>query len=230
MLKEQTGHCKHCSCRWPNFDRLTDEEYDLVNSHRFQAHFKAGEIIFKQGSPSSNAIFLTTGLGKIFVEGYDDKNIILALAKPTRLIVGPGTFVDNRHHYSLAAITEVSACFVDINIIKKLLYQNQAFAEGFLKDISHKSLDTFHKLISFSQKKMHGRLAEGLLHLANDIFESDAFNCALSRQELGELTGMTKESVVRLLKEFHDDRIIDIDDRQISIIDRQKLQKINASG
>jgi len=230
MYKESTISCKDCNCKWSNFDNLTDEQLELLNSSRFQAQFKAGEIIFKQGSPTSNAIFLTSGFAKLYMEGYDEKNIILAIAKPARLIAGPGSYIDNRHHYSMAAITETNACFVDMNVIKKLVLENSAFAEGYLRDISRKSLDTFHKLVSFNQKKMHGRLAEGILHLADDIFEANKFNCHLTRQELGDLTGMTKESVVRLLKEFHDEHIIKMDDRVIEILDKPKLQKINISG
>lgn len=230
MFKEDHTTCKNCTCSWPNFENLSDEQLDLINSNRFQANFKAGEIIFKQGSPTSNAVFLSSGIAKIYMEGYDNKNIILSIVKPRLLIAGPGTYVDNRHHYSLAALTETKACFVEMNIIKNLVQENSLFAEGFLKDLSSKSLSTFHKLVSFSQKKMHGRLAEGLVHLADEIFMSDKFNCHMTRQELGEFTGMTKESVVRLLKEFHDENIIQIQDHSIEIINKAKLEKISISG
>lgn len=230
MFKESTTSCKDCNFKWPNFENLTDEQLALIDSNRYQARFKPGEIIFKQGSPTSNAIFLTSGFAKIYIEGYDNKSIILSIVKPTRLIAGPGSYVDNRHHYSLAAITETTACFVDMAIIKRLVHENSSFAEGYLKDISKKSLNTFNKLLSFSQKKMHGRLAEGLIHLAFDVFEEQKFKCHLTRQELGELTGMTKESVVRLLKEFHDEHIIKMEDSFIEIVDRVKLEKIMVSG
>ncbi|MDA3894207.1 MAG: Crp/Fnr family transcriptional regulator [Salinivirgaceae bacterium] len=230
MFKENHTTCKNCSCSWSNFKNLTDEQLDLINTNRFPANFKSGEIIFKQGSPTSNAVFLSSGIAKIYMEGYDGKNIILAIVKPGSLIAGPGTYVDNRHHYSLAALTETSACFIDMRILKELVHENSMFAEGYLKDLSQKSLGTFHKLVSFSQKKMHGRLAEGLIHLADDIFNSDKYNCHMTRQELGEFTGMTKESVVRLLKEFHDEEIIHLNDHTIEIINKPKLEKIMISG
>ena len=64
---------------------------------------------------------------------------------------------------------------------------------------------------------VHEILAEGLVHLADEIFEAPKFNCHMTRQELGEFTGMTKESVVRLLKEFHDENIIQLADHSIEI-------------
>ncbi len=230
MLEENNIFCKNCLCGWHNFKNLTDEQLDIVDSNRFQVSFKAGEIIFKQGSPTSNAVFLSLGLAKIYIEGYDEKNILLSIVKPGSLIAGPGTYIDNRHHYSLAALTKVNACFVDMSIIKKMVHENSMFAEDYLVDISKKSLSTFQKLLTFSQKKMHGRLAEGLIHLADDIFDNDKFNCRLTRKELGEFTGMTKESVVRLLKEFNDEDIIRLQDHSIEILNKQKLKKIMISG
>lgn len=230
MVKNYVSDCKNCPWRWKNFDVLTDEQLDLVNQNRFEAKFKPGEIIFKQGSPTSNAIFLTHGMAKIYMEGFDGKDIILGIAKPTGLVVGPGSYVDNRHHYSFAALTEANACFVDMNIFKKLVLENSKFAEGVIVDLSTKALGTFYKLISLSQKKMHGRLAEGLLFLADKIFENQKFECLLTRQEMGDLTGMTKESVVRLLKEFNEEEIITLNGTSIKLNNRKKLEKISLSG
>lgn len=230
MISENQNTCRTCPFRWENFDTLTNEELDLVNQNRSEARFKAGEIIFKQGSPTSNAIFISTGIGKAYMEGFDNKNIIFSLVTPGWLIAGPGAYVDNRHHYSFAAITDVTVCFVDINIIKELVHRNPIFAEGYLKDVSRKSLNTFNKLASLTQKKMHGRLAEGIIYLSEQIYKANEFNCILSRQELGELTGMTKESVVRLLKEFNDEGIVKVDNTQMEILNLTKLKKIMVSG
>lgn len=230
MIKENCNSCKDCPTRWANFDCLNEEELIKLNNSRFEARFKAGETIFKQGSPTSNAIFIIEGLAKVYIEGYDAKNIILSIVQPKQLIAGPGTYVDNRHHYSLSALTDTIACFVDMNLFKELTKSNSIFAEGLIKDISIKALSNFEKLINFSQKKMHGRLAEGIIYLSTNIFNSTEFNCILNRKELGEFTGMTKESVVRLLKEFNDEGIIQMNQNHMKIIDMDRLNKIMISG
>lgn len=222
--------CKKCPSRWKNFNNLTTEQLERVNEKRFEAKFKAGEVIFKQGSPTSNAIFIIAGLAKVYIETESGKSVIFTIAKPGRLITGPGVYIDNVHHYSLSAIKETTACFVDVNVLKELVHENGNFAQGFLEDISLKSLDSFEKIITISQKKMNGRLAEGLLYLSNQIFETDEFNCCLTRQELGELTLMTKESVVRLLKEFDEEGIVKVQGSNIKILDKTRLTKIMQSG
>jgi CRP-like cAMP-binding protein len=222
--------CRTCMNRWDNFRTLTDEQMQLICDHRYEANFKSGEIIFKKGSPTSSGIFLVSGMAKVFLEGLDGKNIIISIAKPGVMISGPGTYGDMRHHFTLTALTDVKACFIDMLVIKQLVHLNNNFAEGLISDISQKSLLMYYKLIGLTQKKMPGRLADALLYLSNQIFESDEFDIILNRQELGEFTNMAKESVIRILKDLEDGGVISSNCSRIKILNKSKLQMISENG
>jgi CRP/FNR family transcriptional regulator, polysaccharide utilization system transcription regulator len=222
--------CETCTRRWKNFQYLTQEELNLVNDNRYEATFKPGEIIIKQGSPTSNALFMASGMAKTYIEGQNGKNFILSIALPGRLILGPGAYVDSRHTYTVAAITTVQACFINFEIFKQIVRVNGIFAEGLLEDISAKSLGSLTRMVNLSQKKMHGRLAETLLYFSDVVFKSDEYEMILSRQELGEMTNMAKECVVRILKELEDSGVIYSDSSKIKILDREKLVQISLKG
>ncbi len=222
--------CEFCTNCWSNFRNLAKEERDLVNSNRYEASFKPGEIIIKQGSPSSNAIFLLSGLAKVYMEGYSGRNIILDIAEQGTLLAGPGVHVNSRYSYSVAAITQIQACFISFDVLRKIININPQFASGFIEDLSEKSFKMHQKVISLTQKKMHGRLAEALLNFSDNIFHSQEFEMLLSRQELGELTNMAKESVVRILGELEDEKIIQATPRSVKILDRDKLRIISEKG
>ena len=222
--------CETCTRRWNNFQHLTKEELNLVNENRYEATFKPGEIILKQGSPTSNALFIATGMAKTYIEGLNGKNFIISIALPGRLILGPGAYVDSRHTYTVAAITTVQACFINFEVFKQIVRINGAFAEGLLEDISAKSLGSLTRMVNLSQKKMHGRLADALLYFSDVVFKNDEYEMILSRQELGEMTNMAKECVVRILKELEDSGVIYSDSSKIKIIDREKLIQISVKG
>lgn len=227
---KQENICGNCLHRWENFKNLTEEQVNLLSNHRYEASFKPGEIIFKKGSPTSSVIFLVSGMGKVFLEGLDGKSIIISIAKPGMMISGPGTYGDMRHHFTLTALTDVKACFIDMHIIKQFVLQNSAFAEGLIADISNKSLLMYYKLIGLTQKKMPGRLADAILYLANQVYESNEFELILNRQELGDFTNMAKESVIRILKDLEDDGVIESNCTRIKILDKQKLIMISENG
>jgi len=202
----------------------------MVNDNRYEATFKPGEIILKQGSPTSNALFMASGMAKTYIEGLNGKNFVISIALPGRLILGPGAYVDSRHTYTVAAITSVQACFINFEIFKQIVRSNGIFAESLLEDISEKSQNTFTRMVNLSQKKMHGRLADALLYFSNAVFKSDEYEMILSRQELGEMTNMAKECVVRILKELEETGVIYSDSSKIKILDRQKLIQISLKG
>jgi CRP/FNR family transcriptional regulator, polysaccharide utilization system transcription regulator len=224
------NNCENCIVAWKNFKTLTSSELKLVNESRYEATFKPGEIILKQGSPASSAVFLASGIAKIYIEGLDGKNFILGIAQPTRLILGPGVHVSKRHSYSVSALTVVQACFISFDLINRLISQNPKFALGMLEDLSAKAYVVHNKLVSLTQKKMPGRIAEALLFFGEEVFKADEFDMILSRQELGEMTNMAKESVVRILKELEGSGVIKSGYSRIEILDKEKLRLISDRG
>ena len=72
---------------------------------------------------------------------------------------------------------------------------------------------------------MPGRIAGGLLYLAKNVFNHHEFELILTKQEIGELTAMTKESAQRILKDFQDEGIIQIKNNYLEITDLDRLSQ-----
>ena len=224
-----THSCRDCNCRVNIFKKLSDTELDLLNGNRFEVTFKAGEVMFKQGTPSPHFLCLTTGLAKIYIEGYG-KNLILGLVKPVEYIFGPGIYVDNRHHYSASAVEDSSACLVDVNTYKQLIRENPDFAEEFIKRVSQQSIFNFEQVISLTQKQMHGRIADALFYLSEKIYCQNPFEMNISRQDLADLSGMSKESAIRILKEFKEEGILHVEGNTFYILNQKQLRQISETG
>jgi len=222
--------CEKCARRWKNFQHLTKSELEIINENRYEATFNPGEIMIKQGSPTSNALFMSNGLAKIYIEGINGKNFIMGIALPGRLIMGPGAYVDSRHSYSVSAITTVHACFISFDKFRQLVRVNGAFAESLIEDISLKAQQSHNRMVSLAQKRMSGRLADALLYFSDEVFKSDDYEMILSRQELGEMTSMAKECVVRILKGLEESGVIYSSSSKIKILDREKLIQISEKG
>ena len=88
----------------------------------------------------------------------------------------------------------------------------------------------YGRFFSLTKKQLHGRLADILLCLANRIFKSNSFDLPLSRADLGDLTGMSTESVIRMMKDFKDDGLIGMDCKKIELLDISRLERISEFG
>jgi CRP/FNR family transcriptional regulator len=223
------SNCVSCNCRGQIFKNLGPLELELINSSRFQVDYKAGEVIFKQGTPSPYFVCVTSGLAKIYIEGYG-KNLILALVKPVDYIFGPGIYVDNRHYYSASAVEDSTACLVDSTVFKKLIRENPDFAEEFLKRISMQTIFNFNQVLSLTQKQMPGRIAEVIFYLFENIYCKNPFDMTISRQDLADLSGMSKESAIRILKEFKEEGILTLNGNTMEILNPKQLRQISETG
>jgi len=222
-------HCINCKVKSHIFNCLTNEELERINITRSEIKYKKGEVILKQGTPMPNIIFIKSGYVKIFMEGGDNHNLILAISKEGRYINGPGLFYDNISHYTATALTEVETCYIDAELFKNLVKTNSLFLESYLKEFSRRSILTFDTFLTVTKKKMYGRLADGLIYLS-ETYNAQKFEALLSKKEIGELTNMTKESVIRNLKYFEDEGIIKMNGGIFEIIQLEKLKKISQTG
>jgi CRP/FNR family transcriptional regulator, polysaccharide utilization system transcription regulator len=225
----QSHRCVDCNCKGSIFKTLSVPELELINQNRYEVSFRAGEIMFKQGTPSPHFLCLTSGLAKLYIEGYG-KNLILSLVKPVEYILGPGIYVDNRHHYSASAVEDSTACLVDVNTFKQMIRNNPDFADEFIRRISVMTIFNFEQLVSLTQKQMNGRIADALFYLSETIYGSNPFEMTISRQDLADLSGMSKESAIRILKEFKDEGILTVDGNTMHILNPQQLRQISQTG
>jgi CRP/FNR family transcriptional regulator len=236
-IEESCSRCKdRCCARCFDdgeesiFDCLTPDELELLVKEKRHVHFKAGETILKQNTSASHVVCVKRGLAKIISEGDGDKRLILRLVATHSILTGGGIFIDEIRHFTVQAVTEVDCCFIDSDKIFELVSRNNQFAFELLKLNNRQNIQMLNNLVGITQKYMPGRVADLLLYLKNEIFLCNPFDTRLSRQELADMTGMTMESFIRILKEFKSSGIIVVDGPNIHVIDEDALQLISRKG
>jgi CRP/FNR family transcriptional regulator, polysaccharide utilization system transcription regulator len=219
-------HVYDSSC----FSLLSDEEKSLLDNKSVTITYRKGETICKQGTFVSNIMFLEKGLVKIYLEG-NPKNLILTITPSGHIIGVPSIFEGNNTFlYSVTTYVESVVKIIDITVFKHLLFQNTEFAFRILNLMNESTAQTYGRFFCLTQKHLHGRLADILICLSGRIFKSLEFDLPLSRNDLGELTGMSTESVIRLMKELKDDGLIEISGKSIKLLDVNRLMKISEFG
>ncbi|OQX77136.1 MAG: hypothetical protein B6D64_08720 [Bacteroidetes bacterium 4484_276] len=126
------------------------------------------------------------------------------------MFAGPGTFLDNRNYYSAIALEDTTVCFINTKNFRKCICTNPDFAEKFIEFVNLNAIFTFGRILDLTLKQMPGRVADALIYLSGKIYEGDSFNITLSRQDLADMTSLSKESFIRVLKGFKEEGIINM--------------------
>lgn len=216
------------------YDKLTTELLNqssllCVKNNHVNVKFKKGDSIIKQGTFSTNIMFLRSGLAKIHIKGPHSEQII-KLVKAPRYLGLPTTIGDKINQYSVTALSPVNVCFSDIEFFKKLLAENKDFSYNIILELCKNELASFQRCANRTQKQTRGNIATFLLDLSNDIYESLTFSLPLTRAEIGNLTDTTRESVSRVFSEFQRDNIIELNGKKLTILNYKSLDLIGKNG
>jgi CRP/FNR family transcriptional regulator len=224
-----TIDCRLCEFKSTAASHLKSDELDSLRSNCAQVNFKSGDTIFKQDALSSNIIYIQTGFVKIHMAGPERESILRISKAPTYLGI-PTTMGDRINHYSATALTEVTACFIDINAFKEFIYRNGNFAYEIILELCRNELYHFHNCVNLTQKQLNGRIAGALLFIADNIFRRNQFDLILSRLEFANMVGSSRESLSRVLNQFHEDKIINMNGKYIELVNRKALELISKNG
>jgi CRP/FNR family transcriptional regulator len=107
---------------------------------------------------------------------------------------------------------------------------NPLFASRIINILNENTAQLYGRFYALNCKQAHGRLADILLCLAKRIYKSYSYDLALGRNDLAELTGLSSESVIRILKEFKVDNLIEVKGKHVEILNPEALEKISLYG
>ncbi len=221
-----TINSRICKC----FERLTAEELDLLEANSVNIHYKKREIICKQGGFVSHVMYMESGLAKVFLD--DGTNSLVLKIIPTGNLLGLSSLSEEQNTYQYSAMAYVDSKIkqIDIQVFRQLLHMNAAFAKEVIDILNADSSQIYGRFFCLTHKQAYGRLADILLCLSNRIFKQDEFELPLSRKDLAELSGMSSETVIRMLKKFCDDGIIQMGKKSLKVLDYDRLNRISELG
>jgi len=226
---DYANKCEESNETFSCFASLTEEQKKHLDDNKNEVIYYKGETIIKQGTTNDSVMYLNEGLVKLSMQS-NDKYVIITL-KTRNHFIGFETFRSQRSSpYTVTALEDSKVCLVGKDIISNLLNQNKVFANEVLQVMNNNIILTYDRLFSLTQKQLHGRLADILLCLSKNIYASDNFDLPLSRRDLAALTSMAPESVIRILKDFKTDKLINTSGKNIKILNKQMLEKISAVG
>jgi CRP/FNR family transcriptional regulator len=229
-IPRKTNSCKKCTNKSSCFKKLSLPELELIDKNRLEVVYKKNETILKQGAFASSILFLKKGLLKLYIEGKNNKDLIISIVPEGNLIGLPSLFGDPIFHYSAVAYEESTVCLIGIEMFQKFAMENAQFSAEVINIINQSTIQSFDRFFSISQKNVPGRFADLILYLSNNIYKKNAFKLPLTRRDLADLASISIESLSRVIKEFNDDKIIRLDGKELKVLDYSLLQRISDNG
>jgi CRP-like cAMP-binding protein len=210
------------------FQKLNEEEFSRLNYEKTCSLYKKGTIIYREGSRLTGFFCVTRGIIKVFKTGIDGKEQIIRFAKRGEIIAYRSLLSQELACTTAKVIEEAVLCHIPYQTLLFLIKSNWQFSHHMLQIVCRELREANDYITDIAQKTVRERLAEVLL-LLKENFELDNQNTlqiSLTREELANVVGTATESVIRLLSEFKQDKLIELQGRKIKFLDIPTLQRI----
>lgn len=219
-----------CDIQAPCFAMLSPEEVELVRASKTQVLFRKGDNLTKQGAFASYILFIIDGLAKQYLESDASKSFNLRIIRPGEFVGLSTVFIKNTFNYSSVALTDCKAFLVEKDTIARVVKQNGMFGFNIIKRYCEQNANLFETLHTVIYKHINGRMSEVLLYIDGLKKEYPEVFQLLSRRDIADFAGTSTESAVKLLKSFEKDGLIELNEKDISVVNHGVLMEISKRG
>ena len=217
-------------CLIPTYGELTDQQIALINKNSYVVKHRKGEVIFMQDRPVSHVIFNKAGLLKLYKELEGKKEIILDIVPANHFIGLNSVFYETLYSYSASSIAEGDIIYTALSAFRDVVSENGKYALRIMTVLSSQVVFLIDRMIALTRKQVPGRMAEMLLNFSKNTYKNNAFTLPISRLEIAEFIQTTKETVSRTLTEFKNDRIIELEEKNVVLKSLDLLEILNKIG
>jgi CRP/FNR family transcriptional regulator, anaerobic regulatory protein len=212
---------------------LSHDELDALSQLGRKQRVVRGQTLVWEGDDAIIVANVITGVLKVSMSIADGREQIVGVVFPADFIGRP---FGQKSPYSVTALSDAELCIFSRSTFDAFARKHPELEHKLLQ----RTLDELDRarewMLLLGKKAAHERIATLLLEMSNRLGETgcsveqgglDSFELPLDRQQMGDLLGLTIETVSRQLSRLKADGVISLPDRRmVAIQDRHRLQDI----
>ena len=228
-------NCLNC----PAFAKSIFKSIDHKSTNTFVekkilTHYKKGETIFHQGTPSFGVYCIGKGKVKLSKVNAAGGETIFLIA-PAGKLTGYQDHLHQTEYLTTATVLEeTSACFLSNDILNTMITAEPSIAINLLQQ----TVDAMETSLSYGHASTHmsakNRVASLVLNLGKNFgIELEGkikIDIRLTRHEMASMVGTASETMIRSLTELKQMGIIEQKGNYLMITDMNKLQHLSISS
>ncbi|NCO64712.1 MAG: response regulator [Flavobacteriales bacterium] len=189
--------------------------------------FLRGDVIYEEGNNSNFIYLIRKGVVKNFKYDHDGKELTTNLYQEDELF-GYTSFTQNiPYQESATAIKDCELVGVSKQELKDIIDNNHKITLELIQLLTDNLSGARDQLLDMAYSSVNKKTASTILKFAEKLNNKSGEPIRISRNDLASVAGIATETLIRTLSSFKKDGLIEIEARNIKILDIQRLQQIN---
>lgn len=227
--EECTG--KYCARKAPIFSVLDNEQLSEMMSMIIRRRYKKGQILFFEGDLSDKFYIINKGKIKIFKYTKEGKEQILYILSEGDFIGYLNLLKKGKMEFNAEALEDVSVCILTKDDFDKLVKKAPEISLRILENLHDRLISLENLVQTLSTKDIEVRIAALLRSFAKDFGKEEkegiVIELPLTREEMANYIGVTRETMSRKLTAMEEDGVIElVGNKKIVIKDIETLEEM----
>lgn len=214
----------HIITKCPLFRGITPEEVEaLIISVSYKIKtYHADFVIASRDEEVKNLMIVLSGSVRGEMLDYSGKVLKVEDIDAPKPIASAFIFGDNnRFPVDVVVNKKTELLLIPLEEVLKLFQANGQFLHNYLNAISNRAQFLSRRIWFLSFKTIKGKLAQYILNIAKD--DKHTIDLGMTQKQLSEFFGVTRPSLARALGEMERSGCIEVNRKELTILDRQVL-------
>jgi CRP/FNR family transcriptional regulator len=189
----------------------------------------SGQTLFHEGDPATRVFTLTRGALKLYKLLADGRRQVTGFLHPGDFL---GISIDDEHAFSAEALEESQLCWFPRARFDDFVDEQPTMERELYRMAAHELAAAQQQFVLLGRKTAIERVASFLLlRFERSAPTASAVRLPMSRSDIADYLGLTKETVSRAISTLKRERIIRLESLDvIEILDRGRLEQLSETA
>ena len=183
--------------------------------------FKKRDNIFWENDLPRYLYFINAGKVKLYKTNEYGKELIIKVCGQGDFFGYTSLLENKKYNYAAQVLEEAELKLIPKNDFLQLIISNRDVTSQLIKLLTNNVIEKENQLLQLAYNSIRKRVADALINLSEQEKNNEI---TIKREDLAQIVGTAKESVIRTLAEFKKDGYIDVQRSKIIILQKSKLQ------
>ncbi len=190
--------------------------------------YKKKQTIYSEGNNPHGLFFVITGKVKTYKTNDNGKELVTDLFNAGDFMGYNALLRASVYSDTAEALEETELALVPKEDFIQLVYNSPEIAQTFIRMLAGNVADKENQLLGLAYNSLRRKVADAILLLQKKFGSNtlETFQIDFSRENLAMVAGTATESLIRTLGDFRIEKLININEGVITIINQKKLENL----
>lgn len=190
--------------------------------------YEKGQSIYKTGGRPSNLYYVIKGKLKNFKISEEGNELITSVLKEGDFFGYNSLLEGSTYNENVETLEETELKLIPKGTFLSVIFGCNETANQFIRLLSKNISEKEEQLLKLAFNSLRKRVADGVLYLHDKYKDNNTkTKFKISRQNLANVTGASKEAVIRVLSDFKTEKLINTEDGHIIVLKEDKLRTMS---